>query len=205
MAVELILVRHGETKWNDIGKFQGSEDIELNNTGIQQAESLAERLNDLKLDKIYSSNLKRAYKTANIVANEHQLEVKEIAGLQEIDFGVWEGLGFDEIKERFDFTLEDWLRASVDTRVPEGESLLDVKERVVPACKDILAQHEDEKILIVAHGGVNKVLLSDLLEMPLERSWNLEQDNTAVNKVSFYQSHLSLRLLNCTAHLRDSC
>lgn len=203
MTVELILVRHGETKWNNIGKFQGSKDIKLNNKGIKQAESLAKRLSELKLDKIYSSDLKRAYKTANTVAKKHQLAVEEIAELQEVDFGGWEGLGFDEIKEKFDFTLEDWLRAPVDTKVPEGESLLDIKERVVPAFKEILARHEDEKILIVAHGGVNKVLLSHLLNMPLKNCWNLEQDNTAVNKVNFYQSHISLRLLNCTAHLKD--
>ncbi len=201
MATELILVRHGETKWNDIGKFQGSKDVKLNQTGIRQAEILAERLSDLGLDKIYSSTLQRANETANIVASKHQLEVEKIAELKEINFGVWEGLCFAEIKQKYDFTLKDWLRSDVDTEVPGGESLLALKKRAVPALKDIVAKHQDEKILIVAHGGVNKVLLSQLLEMPLKNAWSIEQDNTAVNKINFYQEYLSVGLLNCTAHL----
>ncbi|TDX52984.1 alpha-ribazole phosphatase [Orenia marismortui] len=202
MGTKLILIRHGETKWNKAGRFQGNKDIELNSAGRKQAEKLGKGLADEKIDAIYSSNLSRAYETAQILSQEHGLEVKSYSSLQEINFGVWEGLTFDEIMSEYEDEFRNW-QSSSSNRPPQGESLEDVRERVVKKIKEIIANHREETIAIVAHGGVNKILLSTFLELPLDKSWRLMQSNTAVNILSFYEDDIILELLNSTAHLHD--
>ena len=203
MTVKLILVRHGETEWNRKLKFKGSRDIELNETGREQAEKLAERLSKKEIDKIYTSDLKRAYNTGKEIAKRHDLEVEQIPDLKEISFGQWEGLTYKEIKEECEFSVDDWSKDPVNNSVPGGESLADVQTRVMPALEEIISKHQDEQIVIAAHGGVIKVLLGSLLEMPLKNCWSLEQDNTAVNIIKFYGEQIGFKLINSTAHLED--
>ncbi|WP_408955881.1 alpha-ribazole phosphatase [Natroniella sp. ANB-PHB2] len=203
METEVILVRHGETEWNRELKFQGSQDVELSVKGKEQAKNLAIRFASKKIDKIYSSNLNRAYQTASLVAEKHKLEVVQVDGLEEINFGEWEGKTYQEINEQFDFTVEQWMKDPVSKRPPAGESLKELEERSIKAFKKILEEERGKKIVIASHGGVIRVLLCNLLQIPLSNSWRLKQSNTAVNILKFYEGDESvvLELLNCSLHL----
>ena len=203
MATKLILVRHGETNWNKESRFQGNKDIALNQRGESQAQKLAQRLAEEEIDVIYSSDLDRAHKTAQIIAAKHNLAVQTHSNLQEIDFGVWEGLTYQEINEQYPNEFESW-KENPEVNNPEGgESLKDIESRVCQALTEILEEHEGKTILIAAHGGVNRVAISNFLDMPLDRCWRLSQDNTAVNIVNFYRSQIILDIFNSTFHLRE--
>ncbi|MGM0471785.1 MAG: alpha-ribazole phosphatase [Bacillota bacterium] len=201
MATELILVRHGETLWNRESRFQGTADIELSSVGVKQAESLAERFRDWELDMVYASNLQRAFKTAEIVAQLHNIEVEEVAELSEANFGVWEGLTFEEIEEEYGEKLTAWLADPVEVEVPQGENLFQVQQRAKKALREIKQCHQEERVLVVAHGGTIRALLAELLEMSLSNFWRIEQSNTAVNIVRYYDDDPILSLINCTRHL----
>jgi len=201
MGTKVILVRHGETEWNKQRRFQGNKDISLNKLGQSQAQKLALRLQDEDIVSIYSSDLIRAKKTADIVAKEHDLSVIETAKLREINFGDWEGLSFSDLETNHSQEFNAWQNDPLEKAPPSGETLVEFKERIVPQLRKIIAQHQEETILIVAHGGVNKVALATFLELPLDKYWRLVQDNTAVNIINFYDEEVTLELFNSTSHL----
>ncbi|GAB6100512.1 alpha-ribazole phosphatase [Halanaerocella petrolearia] len=202
MGTEVILVRHGETSWNQAGKFQGSKDIPLNDKGITQARKLAERLERTEIDAIYASDLSRASKTAEIIAQDHNLSVEERSALQEIDFGQWEGLTFNDLERDYQTEFEAWEQDPVNNGAPSGENLGEFETRLVTSLKKILTHHSEERILLVAHGGVIRVLVATFLGMPLAKCWRLTQANTAISQLNFYDDEVILELFNCTAHLK---
>jgi len=106
---QIILVRHGETEWNVGEIFRGRIDIELNKTGIKQAELLAKYLSYLRIDAIYSSPLRRALTTAEIMANYHKLDVVITPGLVDFDYGEWQGLPHQEVKDRYKELYAQWI------------------------------------------------------------------------------------------------
>ena len=95
----ITFIRHGQTLWNQLRKYQGHSDIPLNSTGIQQARRVAERLSKETLHAVYSSDLSRAVQTAQAIAQKHELSVQTLGGFREMDFGLWEGLTYEEIME----------------------------------------------------------------------------------------------------------
>ncbi|MBM7555395.1 alpha-ribazole phosphatase [Halanaerobacter jeridensis] len=203
MVTKLILVRHGETDWNKEARFQGNKNVALNQNGEKQAHKLAKRLANEKIDVIYSSDLDRAYKTAKIIAALHKLPIQQRSNLQEIDFGVWEGLTYEEIKEHYPKQFELWDQNPKENGPEQGESLKDIERRVFETIEEILDEHQGQTILVTAHGGVNRVIISNFLEMPLEKCWRLNQANTAVNIINIYQSEIILESFNSIYHLRS--
>lgn len=197
---KVILIRHGETIWNSGGRFQGHSDIALSPIGIKQAELLAARLSHEKIDAIYASDLSRAYETAQCVAG-NMLSVKRIPGLREICFGLWEGLTFAEIEDRWPALLKRFFARPEEVGIPEGESFDDVQKRSVAAVDDILSKHKGQTVVIVAHGGVNRVLLAAFLHMPLNYLWTIKQDNTALNILHYDGEHNFIESLNDSHHL----
>lgn len=198
---KLILIRHGRTLWNSFGKFQGQSDIELSQEGISQAEKLAENFPVTHIDRVYSSNLKRAYITGEIIAKKFNVPIIKDKRLCEVSFGSWEGLTYDEIHEKWPNEIETMFSTPDVLTMPEGESFAQVQKRGVEALLDIVNQHPDETIAITAHGGILRTLLAYTLHMPLRYIWTLRQDNTAVNIVTFYGDKINVELLNSTAHL----
>lgn len=198
---KLILIRHGRTLWNSSGKFQGQSDIELSQEGISQAEKLAENFPVTHIDRVYSSNLKRAYITGEIIAKKFNVPIIKDKRLCEVSFGSWEGLTYDEIHEKWPNEIETMFSTPDVLTMPEGESFAQVQKRGVEALLDIVNQHPDETIAITAHGGILRTLLAYTLHMPLRYIWTLRQDNTAVNIVTFYGDKINVELLNSTAHL----
>ncbi len=203
MKTELILARHGETEWNEKSLIQGAQDIPLNKRGVSQAHKLADRLAGEQLAGIYTSNLQRAVKTAEIITNKHNLAVKQKPNLQEINFGIWEGKSFAEIEEEAPDWIEKWKSRPDLNGPPQGENLTQLRNRAATVLEEIIDTHQGEKVLVVSHGGVIRALVSHYLGMPLADSWQLMQGNTAVNKLNFYEEVVMLEQFNSLCHLQQ--
>lgn len=202
MSTKLILVRHGRTLWNSTGRFQGQSDIELSEEGLEQAKTLAENFPVEHIDKVYSSNLKRAFVTGKTIADKFNVPIIADTRLREISFGLWEGLTYDEIHAKWSKELDMMFdRPDLDFMPPEGESFAQVQNRGIEALNDIVANNQDKTIVITAHGGILRTLLAHALHMPLRYIWTLRQDNTAVNIVTYYSEKATVELINGTAHL----
>lgn len=156
MPTTIVLVRHGETDWNRERRFQGHADMPLNDTGRRQARELADALRDEGLSAVYTSPLRRASETAEIVADRLGLEAEELEALREIDVGDWQGLTVDEVKTRFPE------RADVAWRWgwPNGETHEELRARVLPALLGLDRQHPGGRILGVTHAGPIRVALA---------------------------------------------
>jgi broad specificity phosphatase PhoE len=150
--VEIVLVRHGATDWNLQGRCQGSSDRELSEAGIRQAHQIADLLGNERLSAIYSSHLRRARQTAELISRPHDLPVLIDEDLRELDHGDLEGLTFNEIKARYAEFLTRWRSEPADIRVPGGERLADVAERAWNGLNEILQRHSGAaRILVVSH------------------------------------------------------
>ncbi len=165
--MKIYFARHGETDWNIARRIQGTTDIPLNQTGLEQAKRLARNLSENKanLYKVYSSKQARAYETAKIVGDYFDVPVEKIDGLEEMNLGVWEGHTWKEVEEQYPEELQNWLNNRRYGRTPNGESYQDVLERLFHALDSILEEsiHENEEekdILILTHGAVLLTLLA---------------------------------------------
>jgi probable phosphoglycerate mutase len=147
----ILLARHGETDWNRDGRFQGHADPPLNETGRAQATELAAELADVELAAVYTSSLRRARETAEVVAAARGLEPVAVDALREVNVGSWQGLTRAEIGERFPDQLARWLDYRQGWN--DGESYDELSRRVVSALLELAAAHEGERILAVTHGG----------------------------------------------------
>jgi broad specificity phosphatase PhoE len=147
----LLLARHGETDWNRARRWQGHADRPLTERGRAQAEELAERLADVTLDAVYSSDLRRARETAEAVARAQELGVVQLPELREVDVGSWEGLTRAEAETRFPDGFRRWLAGG--TGWDDGESYGEMSARVLDAVDGIAREHECGRVLIVSHGG----------------------------------------------------
>ena len=149
MATTIVMVRHGETDWNRERRFQGRADQPLNEAGRGQARELAELLHGEPVSAVYTSPLRRARETAEILAENFGLRPQPLDALLEIDVGAWEGLTIDEVRatypERAD---EDW-RSGWD----EGETYDELARRVLPALVELGTKHEGGHVLAVTHAG----------------------------------------------------
>ncbi|MEK6692120.1 MAG: histidine phosphatase family protein, partial [Nitrospirota bacterium] len=147
-------------------------------------------------DAVYCSDLSRAVRGAEIIAKPFRLSPVKINGLRERDFGVWEGMSFDEIKEKYPEDFRAWVKNPLRFSPTGGENTLEVKERCMSAIDRIVSDHNGRDIAIVAHGGVNRIILCQFLGIPLENIFRIEQDYGAVNIVEFHSSYPVVKLFN---------
>lgn len=205
MKTKLFLVRHGETSWNAGGRFQGHSDIPLTDRGKLQAESLANRLNKKKIDSFYSSDLIRAQETAEILAIPHKLTVHSMKELREINFGQWEGLTSQEIAENYSEISSEWWSNPLTTQIPSGEKLQDVVYRCKEAIAKIIEDQAGNNNVIVAHGGVIRVIVGSALGLDLNMFWKLRMDNVSLSIIEFHgRDKAILELYNDTCHLNSN-
>ena len=198
---EIILVRHGETEWNVAEIFRGRVDIELNETGIRQANLLAEYLNHVELDAVYSSPLKRALKTAQAIASYHNLETQVAPGLIDFDYGRWQGLPHQEVRDKYKELYTEWINHPHQVRMPDGESLDDVRRRTTGVVNNIITKYKD-KVALVSHRVVNKVLICALLGLDNSRFWNIRQDTCGVTSFIYQKERFILTEHNNTTYLK---
>jgi alpha-ribazole phosphatase len=176
-VTRLILVRHGETDWNLLGRWQGQTDVPLNPNGQAQARRAAERLRGQPLEAIYTSDLRRARATAEALAEATGAPLVEEPRLREIHLGTWEGLLFDEIQQRDGDRLERFRAHPLEERAPQGEGVPDVQRRVIPALEEIVRRHPAGAVALVSHGLALAVVKAHVLGLPLETVWQVEPAN----------------------------
>ncbi len=201
MMTKLVLVRHGQTEWNIDGKFQGQSDVQLSEEGIRQAEALAQNFPVESVDAIYCSDLTRARTTAECIARRFGLPVQPVKELRELSFGKWEGLTYQEIVSGWPDAMENFLRHPDILQVPNGETFPRLRERAMGFIEKVTAEADGKTLLIVAHGGILRTVLTVMLHMPLQYLWSIRQFNTAVNIVRRDDGEWTIELLNSTAHL----
>jgi alpha-ribazole phosphatase/probable phosphoglycerate mutase len=205
MSCRIYLVRHGETEWNALMKYQGQTDIPLSDRGRRQAELIGKRLAGEKIQGIYASDLVRAYETATIISTHHDLRVDTVRDLRELDFGAWEGLTQKELKATFANEIRQWWENPLSNRIPGGESLNEMVERSVRVIKNLVVKHAGGNVVVVTHGGVIRSIVISVLEMDLNKYWRFRLDNACLNIIDFpvWEKGI-LVLFNDCAHLNFS-
>lgn len=200
--LEIILARHGETDWNVTEVFRGRIDVELNETGVKQAELLGEYLSEVKIDAVYSSPLKRALKTAQAIAGDHALEVNIVNGLIDFDYGEWQGLSHQEVKERYKALYAEWIGRPEQVKMPDGESLEDVRERAMAVVGDVIGSRYEGRVVLVSHRVVNKVLICALMGLSNSHFWNVKLDTCGISSFNYEGGRFILTKHNDTSYLK---
>ncbi len=198
---EIILARHGETEWNVAEIFRGRIDIGLNATGIKQAELLAEYLSGRKVEVVYSSPLGRALRTAEMVAKHHRLEVEITFGLNDLDFGKWQGLSQQAVKDKYQELYAEWINAPHQVEIPGAESLDDVRQRAIGVVDQVIAGHEGT-VVLVSHRVVNKVLICALLGLDNSHFWSIKQDTCGITTFTYENGRFILSEHNNVSFLK---
>ncbi len=176
----IYLLRHGEVDKSLPRRFLGQTDLPLNANGIRQARALREQLKNISFDQVFASPLQRAVRTAALISGLAVENIHQIEAFKEINLGDWEGLTVDEVRSRFPGAYEQRGRDLEHFRPEGGESFNDLADRCLPALLD-LTQRYSGPLLIVAHAGVNRVLLSRLRHLPLQDLLEIPQDYGAIN------------------------
>lgn len=209
-GLRLLLVRHGETEWNRVARFQGGIDVPLNENGRKQAQQAAEFLKDIPIDFAVSSPMLRPKETAELILKNHpniKLELQE--KLKEINHGLWEGKLESEIKQEYADLLHQWQIAPETVQMPEGENLQQVWDRAI-ACWDAIIEAagvSDTELktgLVVAHDAINKVILCHVLGLSPASIWSIKQGNGAVTVIDYphgLKKPPILQAMNITTHL----
>jgi alpha-ribazole phosphatase len=195
-ATRLYLVRHGRVADGHADRYHGNNDIGLSPTGERQLSELARSLESVPLAAVYATPLRRTRDGAARLCQGRNIEPRVIPEFREIHFGVWEGLTFGEIAERYPEELAARLQDLENFRIPEGESLLQVHQRAIPRLKTLLAEHPGQSLALVAHAGVNRVILCDALSLPLENIFRLDQNYGCLNIIDYFPDFTLVRLVN---------
>lgn len=165
----LYLTRHGETEWNVERRMQGSKESNLTEKGRTQARQLGRRLDNTNIDVVYSSPSNRAFQSAELIVGNRDIEIIKIDDLIEMNFGIWEGMTFDVIKEKYGEQHKAFWETPHLLKEFPGENFKDFKQRVVATVTKIVGENEDKDVLVVAHALVVKILMSYFENTPLER------------------------------------
>lgn len=198
----IYLARHGETEYNRREQIQGRGiDASLNETGQRQARALADHLESIKFQRIYSSSLKRSQETAEIIARTHELEVVSHADLDEMNFGILEGKPIAEIKLELQKLHDNWKSGDVDYASENGESPRYVLERAAGRIEEIIQEHPDTNLLFVLHGRLIRILISHWLGYGLSAMDHVKHSNGALYHIQWDGSDFKPVYLHDTSHL----
>ncbi len=199
--MRIYITRHGESEWNVSKKIQGAQNTILTEKGIKQAYALANRLRGEGISRIISSDLDRAFQTAVIVGQMLGIDPDKSEALREISLGAWEGLTRDDIEEQFPSQLKSW-HSDCFFSPESGESIMDVQRRVSAlASRLINTGGKDERILLVTHAITAKVLITELLFMPVGFLWCFRLDNTGISVIDVDGTKRTIICLNDSCHI----
>lgn len=198
---QIVLVRHGETEWNAGEIFRGKADVCLNDAGLRQAELVAEYLAEFRIEAVYSSPLLRALKTAEAIASRQGLEVRIEPGLTDLGFGEWEGKPLQRVKEEYPELYAQWVEHPEKAAMPGGESLEEVKCRVVKVVGEVIAWHGG-MVALVSHRVVHKVLICHLLGLDNSHFWNIKLDTCGITTFNYEDGRFILSEHNNTSFLK---
>ena len=192
----LYLIRHGQVENFSEGTYNGHKDVDITELGVRQMEAVADRLKDENLAGVYSSDLIRTKRGADIIAAGHGLIPKLRFTLRELNVKLWEGLTANEVEEKFSGAFDEWRKNIADYRIPGGESIRDMSGRVIPALKEILNANRGKNVVVVAHGAVNRVLLADAMGLDLNNVYSVEQDYGCMNIIDYFSGYAVVKLVN---------
>jgi broad specificity phosphatase PhoE len=196
----IFLLRHGETELTP-GYYTGSSDPPLNARGREQAERIRDFLAGRRIAAIYSSPLRRAVESAQPSAQALGLPIVTMDALREVNFGAWEGLTFEQARERYP---EQWAARDADpysVAPPRGETYADLAARVIPAFADLVVRHASDDIAVFGHKSVNRVLVADVLSMPVAFYRRIELDPGALIELFYDHGRLEVTTVNDCCHL----
>lgn len=194
----MVLVRHGQPVEEMRGRCYGRLDVGLSSAGRLQAERAARFLAEAPLLRIYTSPRQRAMESAAPLAELKGMAVDTEAAFREIDFGLFEGLSYEEAEQRYPAVYAEWMAHPTRVRFPEGESYPEMRERVLSAGRVLRTRHAGETFVLVSHGGVNRTLLAEALGMPDANLFRMEQGYASVNIIDFYGDEPIVKLMNMT-------
>lgn len=183
---KLIIVRHGETEYNSQNRYCGIIDPSLDDTGIANATKVAVSLGHYKIDKIYTSALKRAYETGKHIADQCDINHDSIevnANLNETDFGIFEGLTYDEIMAKYSKQYSAWISDQFNVSPPKGESIIDLQKRSRSAFKRVVSENMGKTVVVVTHGGPIKLYLLELMQKEQDDFWSIEHARCAYSVI----------------------
>ena len=200
-ATRIVAIRHGETAWNVDTRIQGHLDIPLNNTGLWQAEQLGQALAGENFAAIYTSDLQRAYATAQAVARTTGAPLQAVQGLRERSFGHFQGRTFAEIEAELPDDARRWRKRDPHYAPEGGESLVALRERIAHTVTALAAPHAGEQILLVAHGGVLDVLYRLATRQETQAPRTRQLTNAAINRLLWTPDGLTLIGWADTQHL----
>ena len=201
MSLQLIVVRHGETDWTRDGRDAGAHDVGLNPLGLRQCEATADTLAATKPSAVYASPLERARTSAEIIAKPHRLSVTIEPGFREMSFGEWEGCLRADIAASFPDLYGVWWSTPQLARLPGGETLPEVAARVGTALDALRARHEGERVFLVTHGIVIRLLVLGALGLGPERLWSLEASPAGITELEFEGDWATVHRMNTVVHL----
>jgi probable phosphoglycerate mutase len=204
-VLRIILVRHGQTDWNDGGSsgehFRGRIDIGLNATGIAQAKAVGDCLALVDVDAIYASPLERAMDTARPIAARHGLKVAPLQGLLDINYGQWGGRSHREVADQWPELYSQWRTAPHLVQIPGGESLNDIRQRIDQGLKTLSERHDRGIIVLVGHQAVNKVMVCRFLGLDNAAFWHIRQDTGCINRFDLDGERARALTINEVCHL----
>lgn len=193
----IYLARHGQVRGFEEIRVNGHTDVDITDVGIIQMNTLAERLRLVEIDAVYSTGLVRTEKGAEIIGQYHNRAAITKTELREIYFGDWEGMTLGEIEEAYPGELDKRYSDLAEYRPPgNGENMNDVSKRVLACLDEIIREHQGKKVLIVAHGGVNRLILCRAFEMDIKNLFNIHQDYGCLNIIDYYPANTLVRLVN---------
>lgn len=197
---QLYFIRHGEVEEKYHKVFGGSRiDMALSPLGQKQGEAVAAWLKDTKLDTIYASPMLRVQQTLAPTAKQRGIKPELMAGLREVDFGDWTGNRWDEVQAKFGVSAFDWLEIIESNGIPNGEPVQELMSRVRECLIHIVNAHPHQKVAVFCHGGIIRVMIALLLEMPLMRMahFNIEYGSVSVVEIQPEKKHaVEIELLN---------
>lgn len=193
---QLILIRHGEVEERYHRVFGGRIDMELSERGRRQAEALARHFAPGSIDAIYASPMRRAQQTLAPISGHSRVSPVTHHDLREVDFGDWTGLRWDEVQERFQVSAFEWLSQIELGAVRNGECAGRLRARVEPCLRSVLEQHTGQTVAIVCHGGVIRMMLAVLIDVPFSKMASFEIDYASVTEISLKGARAEIQLLN---------
>ncbi len=207
--IRILFIRHGEVENTSDGSFRynGHIDVDLSENGVLQMEKLGKFLKENKdvvgnISKIYCSDLKRSRKSAEIVANHTGSPIFQHRELRELAQGIWEGLTLEEVFEKYPDMVKERFRDFVNYRVPGGESIIDGERRATPLLNSIIQENQGKTVAIVAHSGINSIMITKLLGMPFELIMKMRSNYGSLSIVDVYETDVILRLFNASTYTK---
>lgn len=196
-----IIVRHGQTKGTETQRYYGRTDMPLTKTGVDQIGRVRKNLNGCPVDYIYTSPLRRCMQTAEILRWGRYVPIEISRNIVEIDFGSWEGLTIPQMKKRNPKRFNNWLYDFTNFKMPNGESVRDMIKRVEKFWRNIIDMHNEGTILIVTHGGPAKVIIMNVLGLPMKNFWHLHVGTGSVSVIESFNNIPMVKAINLWGRL----